>query len=187
MNKHIRIGFFLIISFIKFSIIKLFYYKSFKFSAFNNFSPFTQIELDQKSTLILNKRVRAKSGTKIKLRNKSIVEIGQDTSFNHGCMLISHEKVTIGNNVQFGPNVLIYDHDHDYRTENGLKNLQYKTAPVEIGNNVWIGANVVILKGTIIGDNCVVGAGSILKGTYTRDKLIIQEKKTVLRSINNGG
>lgn len=38
--------------------------------------------------------------------------------------------------------------------------------PIKIGNNVWISANAIILKGTIIGDNCVVGAGSVVKGKF---------------------
>lgn len=146
MKKYISAVICLIFSLIKFSFIKIFHFKGFEFTILNLFSPFTEIDLGKKSKLKLGKFVRARSGTKIKVRNKAIVEVGENTSFNHGCMVISHEKIVIGKDVQFGPNVLIYGHDHDFRTKNGLKNLKYKTDPVEIGNNVWIGANGCYLK-----------------------------------------
>lgn len=60
----------------------------------------------------------------------------------------------------------------------GVAAKQYKTAPIRIGNNVWIGANCVILRGTVIGDNSVVGAGTVLKGIYPPDSLIVQKRET---------
>ncbi|MCT4478539.1 acyltransferase [Peribacillus frigoritolerans] len=183
MRKYIRAVICLLYSFVKFCFIKLFHLKGFKFSIFNMVSPFTEIEIGKNGALSLGKMVRIRSGSKIRVRNGSKVEIGVNTSFNHGCMVISHEEVTIGNNTQFGPNVLIYDHDHDFRTDNGLKELKYKTSPIKIGNNVWIGANVMILQGTEIGDNCVVGAGSIIKGNFPNNSIIIQKRDTVINKI----
>lgn len=181
MKKYIRVVICLIFSLFKFCFIKIFHFERFKFTAFNLFSPLTEIDLGKKSTLKLGKFVRARSGSKIKIRDGAVVEVGENTSFNHGCIIVSYEKITIGKDVQFGPNVLIYDHDHDFRAKNGLKELKYKTSPVEIGNNVWIGANVIILRGTKIGDNCVVGAGSVIKGEFESDTVIIQKRETIKR------
>lgn len=178
MKKYIRAGVCLLYSLIKFSLIKLFHIKNFKFTVFNLISPFTEIQIDKKAKLILGKLVRIRSGSKIKVRKGAEVQIGDNTSLNHGCMVISHDKIIIGKDVQFGANVLIYDHDHDYRAKNGLKGLRYKTSPVEIGHNVWIGANTVILKGTKIGNNCVIGAGSVIKGEYHDNMVIIQKRDT---------
>ena len=47
-----------------------------------------------------------------------------------------------------------------------------------IGDNSWIGCNVVILRGTSIGKNCIVGAGSVLKGTYPDNSVIVQKRQT---------
>lgn len=182
MKKYIRAIICIIFSLIKFSVIKLFHFSRFHFSMVNIFSPFTEIDLGKKSYLRLSKLIRARSGVKLKVRNEARLEIGEATSFNHGCMIICHDEVKIGANVQFGPNVLIYDHDHDYRIEGGIKKLKYKTEPVVIGNNVWIGANVVILRGTIIGDNCVIGAGSVLKGNFENNKIIVQKRETTVTS-----
>lgn len=180
MKKYIRAVICLTFSLIKFSLIKLLNFSGFKFSALNIISPFVEFEIGKRAKLILGKRVRMRSGTKVRVRNGAQVNIGENTFLNHGCMVISHERIILGKNVQCGPNVLIYDHDHDFRTKNGLKELKYKTSPIEIGDNVWIGANTVILRGTIIGSNCVVAAGSIIKGVFKDDTIIMQKRDTTV-------
>jgi len=183
MKKYIYTFFSLIITDIRFLMLKLFNFGSFKFSFFNLISPFIGIELGRKSEFCVGKMVRIKSGTKIKVRDNAQIIIGENSSFNHNCMLISHERIIIGNNVQFGPNVIIYDHDHDYKLKDGLKKLIYKKAEVIIGNNVWVGANTIILRGSKIGDNCVIGAGSVIKGIYKENTLIVQKKNTTITQI----
>ena len=56
--------------------------------------------------------------------------------------------------------------------------MKFKTAPITIGNNVWIGANTLILRGTTIGDNCVVAGGSVIRGNYPSNTVIIQKRTT---------
>lgn len=182
MKKYFRVGICLIYSLIKFCFIKLFHIKGMRFTVLNLVSPFIEIEIGKKARLSLGRLVRIRSGSKIRVRNGAEVQIGDNTSLNHGCMVISHEKIIIGKDVQFGPNVLIYDHDHDFRAKNGLKELKYKTSPVEIGDNVWIGANTVILRGTKIGNNCIIGAGSVVKGEFSDYTIICQKRNTT--SIN---
>lgn len=178
MKKYIRAGICLVYSLIKFSLIKLFHMKDFRFTVLSLISPFTEIEIGRKAKLTLGKMIRVRSGSKIKVREGAMIQIGDNTSLNHGCMFISHDKIIIGKGAQFGPNVLIYDHDHDFRENNGLKELKYKTTPVFIGDNVWIGANTVILRGTKIGNNCIVGAGSVVKGEYHENSIIFQKRNT---------
>ncbi|SDX26889.1 acyltransferase [Paenibacillus sp. CF384] len=178
MKKYLGTAICLIYSLIKFSGMKLLLVKSFKFTLLNIVSPLTEVEIGRNATLTFGKMIRLKSGSKVRVRAGAHVEIGANTFLNHGCMIISHESIYIGQEVQLGPNVLIYDHDHDFRSEDGLKGLKYKTSPVEIGNNVWVGANTVILRGTKIGDNCVIGAGSIIKGQYPPNTIIVQKRET---------
>nr|WP_144927989.1 acyltransferase [Paenibacillus bovis] len=180
MIKYFRAIIYIFYSLVKFLIIKLFNVKGFKFSLINVISPFTQIDINRRAFLTLGKMVRISSGSKLRVRNGAIMEIGENTFLNNGCIFTAHEKIYIGTNVQFGPNVYIYDHDHDFRSENGLKDLKYKTSPVIIGDNVWIGANTVILRGTTIGDNSVIAAGSVIKGNYERNSIIIQKRETLV-------
>lgn len=55
--------------------------------------------------------------------------------------------------------------------------MKFKTSPITIGSNVWIGANTLILRGTHIGDNCVVAGGAVIRGSYPANTVIIQKRK----------
>lgn len=55
--------------------------------------------------------------------------------------------------------------------------------PISIGNNVWIGLNSVVLKGSIIGDNCVIAVGSVVKGTFPNNSLIKGNPAKVVKSL----
>ncbi|MBY0013623.1 acyltransferase [Paenibacillus typhae] len=182
MKKYFQAAFFIMCSLLKFSLIKLFHMGRFKFSLVSIVSPFTELEVGRGSLVELGKNINFRSGARIKVRKGAELFIGDQSFLNHNCMIVSHESISIGRNVQVGPNTLIYDHDHDYRAEHGLRKKVYKTSPVTIGDNVWIGANVVILRGTSIGDNCVIGAGSIIRGNYLSNQTIIQKRETTVYS-----
>ena len=62
-----------------------------------------------------------------------------------------------------------------------MKAGKYKTGSIEIGNNVWIGANTIILRGTKIGDNAVIAAGSIVKGEVPTGAVIVQKRVSEIR------
>lgn len=73
-------------------------------------------------------------------------------------------EVTIGEYVMMGPDVVIYTHNHKHEMDGTPFCTQgyEERKPVVIGNNVWIGTRCVILPGVHIGDNVVVGAGSVV-------------------------
>lgn len=96
--------------------------------------------------------------------------IGDRFFGNYNLTVQDDAKVTIGNDVNFGPNVTIVTPVHPMiasernalLTEEGeVKRLCY-ARPVTIGSNIWFGANVVVCGGVTIGDNCVIGAGSVV-------------------------
>lgn len=90
------------------------------------------------------------------------------------------DSISVGEGTVFGPSVYVYDHDHDYAV--GIEKDEYKTEPVVIGKNCWIGANTVILRGTKLGDNCVVGAGCVIRGEYPDNTVIVQKRETVTKT-----
>ena len=122
-----------------------------------------------------------RDGAKIRVRKGAVCKIGRNTSINCNNMIACHKRVIIGDDVQFSPNVQIYDHDHDFRAEGGVKAGKYKTGTIEIGNNVWIGANTIILRGTKIGNDAVIAAGSIVKGEIPEGAVFVQKRVNEIR------
>lgn len=165
------------VSFVRCIVLKIFHFNSFFFKGIERFSPNVSIELDRGGNISLGRRVRAHSGVKIKVRKKACLVIGDNVSFNYNCMVFCRDKIEIGEGVEFGPGVLIYDHDHDYKTEGGIKAGKFLVKPVIIGANAWIGANTVILRGSVIGENAVIGAGSIIKGKVPAGSVFIQKRE----------
>lgn len=89
------------------------------------------------------------------------ITIGDYFMGNFNLTILDEASVMIGDHVFIGPNVGIYTVNHalqpDQRNDGIMRSL-----PISIGNNVWIGGSVVIMQGVTIGDNTVIGAGSIV-------------------------
>ncbi len=118
------------------------------------------------------------NGTLIQASNGTI-ELEGSIYINRNCTVVAHNNIHIGKGTTIGPNVCIYDHDHNYRKTGSY----LLSAPVVIGKNVWIGAGCIILRGSVIGDNCVVGAGSVIKGEYPMNTLLISKREIEIKDI----
>ena len=175
MNGYIRALLTIPNGYLKLGITKLFHKKNVHFGSLPRVSANTEISVDKGAELEIGNRFNMRGSARIRVRENGKLVIGNNVSLNINNMIACHDSIEIGDDVQFSPNVQIYDHDHDFRAEGGVKAGKYKTSPVKIGNNVWIGANVVILRGTVIGDECVIAAGTILKGMYPEKSIIISK------------
>lgn len=90
------------------------------------------------------------------LSPSAVLKIGNNCGFS-GTVIGCEKKISIGNNVKCGANTLITDTDwHNNDPRSG------EPAEVVIGNNVWLGVNVMVLKGVTIGENSLIGAGSVV-------------------------
>ena len=137
-------------------------------------SPFSEVTIESKAIVNIGSKFRIRGGSHIRVRDGAKLTIGQDVAINNNCMIVCRDSIEIGEGTEFGPGIMVYDHDHDYKA--GLKNKKFKTAPIKIGKNCWIGANVVILRGTTIGDNCVIGASSVVKGNVETNTVFLQKR-----------
>jgi maltose O-acetyltransferase len=94
------------------------------------------------------------------------VSIGEDTFIGHQVLIAGNEdsRVTIGNNVDIAPRVVIVSGSHELDMESPHSAGQGAGAPVHVEDGVWIGANSTILPGVTIGKKAVIGAGSVVIG-----------------------
>ena len=168
---------------IKFSLVKIIRFHEFSFHMIERFSPNTMVNIYKNSRMKLGKKIRVHSGCKLSVTPNAEMIIGENTALNYNCILVARKSITIGNDCVFGPGVVVYDHDHDYKHTELMNGKDFQVESIVIGNNVWIGANAIILKGSVIGDNSVVAAGTVVNGkkvppgsiAYNQKELCVKE------------
>lgn len=110
------------------------------------------------------------------------ITIGKGTFINYNCTILDTGKVSIGTDCMFGPNVSLYAAGHPLHP--ATRNTLYEYGrDVTIGNNVWLGGNVVVCPGVTIGDNCVIGAGSVVTKDIPAWSLAVGNPCRVIRTI----
>ena len=110
------------------------------------------------------------------------VHLGRDVYFNFNVTLVDDTDIYIGDNTMIGPNTVIATAGHPVCPEIREKGGQFNI-PVRIGKNCWLGAGVIVLPGITIGDNTVVGAGSIVTHDLPANVVAAGNPCRVLREI----
>ncbi len=181
MNKINKL-FLYTLNYFKLSTKRLFLNKNLVFNLKQLMCNKTYIKLiGSNSKIILGISTFTRPGVTMIAQNGTI-EIGDNNFFNMNCCITSLEEVKIGDNCSFGPNVMIFDHDHNYKRKTAKED-EFVCTPVKIGDNVWVGANVVVLRGTTIGNNCVIGAGTVIKGNIADSTLVYSKNELVYKPI----
>ena len=108
--------------------------------------------------------------------------LGENFYANVNCVILDEASVTFGDNVFVAPNCGFYTAGHPLDVEQRNAGLEY-ARPIRIGNNVWIGALVSVLPGVTIGDNCVIGAGSVVNKDIPANSMAAGNPCRVIRSI----
>lgn len=110
------------------------------------------------------------------------IEIGENFYSNVNCVILDGAKVKFGDNVFIAPNCGFYTAGHPLDVGQRTSGLEY-ARPITIGNNVWIGAQVSVLPGVTIGDNSVIGAGSVVTKDIPANSLAVGNPCRVIREI----
>lgn len=112
------------------------------------------------------------------------VHFGRQVYANFNLTLVDDTHIYVGDFTQFGPNVVLATAGHPIDPELRERYYQYN-APVRIGRNCWLGANVVVVPGVTIGDNVVVGAGSVVTKDLPSNVVAVGNPCRILREVND--
>lgn len=142
------------------------------------------LQKDREAKVLLGKKVQNRGYFYIGCREKGELTIGEHCFFNTNTSITCVEKITIGSYCKFGNNLVIVDHDHNFKEKNSdgrnLSVREFASEGITIGERVWVGANCVILKGVTIGDDAVIGAGSIVRKDVPAGALYYDKRESVI-------
>ncbi|MBU7597028.1 sugar O-acetyltransferase [Streptomyces sp. P38-E01] len=110
------------------------------------------------------------------------ITIGARTFINFGAVLLDCAPITIGEDVQIGPNVQLLTPIHPLEAE-PRRNKWEGAKPIALGDNVWLGGGVIVCPGVTIGENTVVGAGSVVARDLPPNVVAVGNPARVVREL----
>ena len=112
------------------------------------------------------------------------ITLGHKVYMNFNCCILDVAEVSIGNHTMLSPNVQIYTATHPLEAKARNSGEEF-AKPIRIGDNVWIGGNAVICPGVTIGNNVVIGAGTVVTKDFPDDVFIGGNPATIIKDIDN--
>ncbi|MFZ6647830.1 sugar O-acetyltransferase [Undibacterium sp. TJN25] len=110
------------------------------------------------------------------------IRIGAGTFANYGLVALDVAAITIGRDVQIGPNVQLLTPTHPVEAD--LRRAKYEAAkPIVIGDNVWLGGGAIVLAGVTIGENSVIGAGAVVTRDIPANVVAVGNPARVIRAL----
>jgi len=104
------------------------------------------------------------------------------TFINFGCVLLDVATITIGDDVQVGPNVQFLTPTHPVEAE--PRRAKWEAArPITVADNVWLGGGVIVCPGVSIGENTVVGAGAVVVRDLPANVIAVGNPAKAIRSL----
>lgn len=145
---------------------------------FSVISSKTDIEVGKNSLLEICRGLHTRKNSILAVRDGAELRIGNGVFINRNTIIIARKSIVIQDGVTIGPNVCIYDHDHDIKNRG-----KYTSDKIIIMKNTWIGSNVAILKGVTIGENSVIASGSVVTKDVPANSMFIQKRESTIFSI----
>ena len=110
------------------------------------------------------------------------LSLGSHIYINHDLVILDCAQVTIGNHVWIGPKVGLYCANH---AEDPVRRANYEVTskPICIKDGVWLGASVVVLPGVTIGENSIIGAGSVVTQDIPANVVVVGNPCQVVRPL----
>lgn len=112
------------------------------------------------------------------------ISIEDDVYINFGCVILDCAEITIGSHTLLGPNIGLYAANHSTDATERINGGCYGK-PIHIGKNVWLGGDVKVLPGVSIGDNTIIGTGSIVTKNIPANVIAVGNPCKVIREITD--
>lgn len=139
--------------------------------------------------ITIGKYVRIYPGCRIEIVNdNSYLVIGDNSSIGQNFHIVSYnDTLVIGKNTTISANVFITNVDHSYdEIDKHILEQPLQAKKTEIGDNCFIGYGSVIQAGTILGKQCIIGANSVVRGTYPDYCVIAGNPAKIIKQYENG-
>lgn len=143
---------------------------------------------DPEAALALLREIVGEVGEGVDIRPPFVVEYGHHVSIGAGSfintdfLILGGGRVTIGANVLIGPSTRFYTPNHPIDPDDRREGYE-RVAPIVVGDNVWFGGSVVVLPGVTIGENAVVGAGSVVTKDVPANVVVAGNPAKVIRTL----
>lgn len=167
MSRKLRYLFRLIFNFFRIPLLKVLTVGKFESPTYMLASPRSEFRIEEKGSIFIKKLINMEANSLVYAFGGKI-RIGS-AFINRNCVIVSKKEIDIGDRVTIGPNVCIYDHDHNLKAES-LED-SFVSERICIDDEVWIGAQAVILKGVHIGKGAVIAAGAVVVNDILPDAI----------------
>ncbi len=146
--------------------------------------------LEKEKIVQLEKKLFGKTGEQIYVNPPLYVDYGFNTKIgenfyaNLDCIFLDVAAISIGDDVMFGPRVSLITATHPIDAAVRGRGLEYAQA-IKIGDRVWLGAGVIVNPGVEIGENTIVGSGSVVTKSLPPNVIAVGNPARVLRKIDD--
>ena len=123
-------------------------------------------------------------GRNVTFYNPSNIHLGSDVYIAYGGWFMAGEKITIGNEVLFGPYCVVVSSNHR-RTNRSFRYGEPNQKPIVVEDGVWVGTHVSLLAGCLIGQGSLVAAGAVVSGVFDADNLIGGVPAKIIKKIED--
>ena len=150
---------------------------------------YNSLEPDSEQREPLMRRILGKTGRQFCIEQPFFcdygynISVGENFYANVNLVILDEAPVTFGDNVFIAPNCGFYTAGHPIDAARRNQGLEY-AKPITVGRDVWFGAQVCVVPGVTIGDNCVIGAGSVVTRDIPAGSIAAGNPCRVIRKID---
>ncbi|MFC1646677.1 acyltransferase [Patescibacteria group bacterium] len=135
-----------------------------------------------KNSIVVSEYSKIGKNTRISCGEQGKIFIGENVLIDDYSYIMSHEKISIGDNTTIAGFCFIVDFNHEFSKKNLINKQKYIKTPIVIEEDVWIGTHTTVLSGVTIGKGAVIGAGSVVTKSIKPYSIAVGNPAKVIKS-----